>query len=760
MKKELQIVSLLLLALPLGLTQQVTQPIARGPATEVKVSLSQSDGRVTLANGFVRVVASLALHSVVEVSADYTGSGSFRSNLLSSPGILIGSPDAQAAGHGVAWKTDIIDDRPEHVTVRFRTSAPAQDPELTLSLDANDHGVGVKVAFPAAKNAKQSGDGVRFYLRQFLLMGLFERGVVQGIAGQKQSFTSRDPLRLFYTVDRENGSIALIPEGPLAEVALLSGDGSLFPSGIELRTGVSDAALNRWQDLAADHPMPVAAHAPARLAFRLYANDLPFPAHQSDRFIESSDDPKGQDSTAYLTAVYGSAAGVLGSYEERGSAYPTLAFPDRPYGDAFNFFDPDTWSVVNALAFSGDPLLQREAREILERSEAGMLPDGQIPHHFEGGKPVFLSIAKSKQTGPNIFWALAATEYAAGSGDEPWLRSHYAHLRQATEWILAHFDEKDSLLHAEGPLFIDVFRRSGGTLDTNVMAIYLLNRMAEAAEVCGDSAGTRRYLDFANRLKVGLRQRLWNGDDHFLTQRNSDGSTRDFVDYDGNFAALAFGVLDDRVAEEKLLHRLDSGQHTHPGGRGTWVSEKRYEKADCYGENDGDSDVAMARIWWLDMLARVRMNDEATFDRLLGNIEGDLLRDVWLPERYDDAGAPAHNGYYHEYPDILTMILREMRYGIQVGNRNVTIRPFGPSAYRFHMGALQVDYARDKFSVQVPGSGMRRFTVGGLSPFAEYNISNGESVVSDGDGSLKFVGSAGVPVSAERSGRHITKPQE
>ena len=760
MGKALHIVSLLLLALPLGLTQQVTQPIARGFATENKVTLSQSDGHVTLANGFVKVVISPALHSVVEVSADYTGGGSFRSNLLSSPGILIGGSDIKGAGYGIAWKTDIIDGRPGHVSVHFGTTSPAQDPELTLSLDANDHGIGVKVAFPAAENSKKSAGGVRFYLRQFLLMGLFEHGVVQGIAGQKQFFTSRDPLRLFYTMDRKNGSIALIPEGPLAEVALLSGDGSLFQSGIELRTGVSQEKPNTWRKFPPERSVPGAARAAGPLAFRLYANDLPFPAHQSDRFIESSDDPKGQDSTAYLSAVYGSAAGVLGSYHERGSAYPTLAFPDRPYGDAFNFFDPDTWSVVNALAFSGDPLLQREAREILERSEAGMLRDGQIPHHFEGRKPVFLSIAKSKQTGPNIFWALAAIQFAAGSGDVPWLRSHYAHLRQAAEWILAHFDEKDSLLHAEGPLFIDVFRRSGGTLDTNVMAIYLLNRMAEAAEVCGDSAGTRRYLDFANKLKTGLRRRLWNGDDHFLTQRNSDGSTRDFVDYDGNFAALAFGVLDDRVAEEKLLHRLDSGQHTHPGGRGTWVSEKRYEKADCYGENDGDSDVAMARIWWLDMLARVRMKDEATFDRLLGNIEGDLLRDVWLPERYDAAGAPAHNGYYHEYPDILTMVLREMRYGIQVGNRDVTVRPFGPSAYRFHMGALQVDYARDEFSVQVPGSGMRRFTVGGLPPFTEYKLSNGENVVSDEDGSLKFAASAGVPVSAERSGRHITKPQQ
>jgi hypothetical protein len=355
------------------------------------------------------------------------------------------------------------------------------------------------------------------------------------------------------------------------------------------------------------------------------------------------------------------------------------------------------------------------------------------------------------QTGPNIFWVLAATDYVAGSGDEQWLRSHYVHLRKATEWLLAHFDVEKGLLRAEGPLFIDVFRRSGYTLDTNTVAIYLLNRMAETAEAVGDSEAATRYRDFATKLKAAVYRELWNGHDHFVTQRNPDGTTRDFVDYDGNFAALAFGVLDSQADEQTLLRRLDSGPHTHPGGRGTWVSEKRYEMADCYGGNDGDSDTAMARIWWLDMLTRVRMKDQAMFDSLLGNIEGDLLRDVWMPERYDGTGAPAHNGYYHEYPEILCMALREMRYGIHVGLRDVTVHPFGPTSYRFHMGALQVDYTRDKISVQVPGSGKRRYTIDGLRPRTEYTLSTGLSVVTDIGGTLTFVASAGVPVSATRS---------
>lgn len=465
-------------------------------------------------------------------------------------------------------------------------------------------------------------------------------------------------------------------------------------------------------------------------------------------FIDG-DDQAQRDSIAYFTAVYGSAAGVLGSYAEPGSAYPTLASPDRPYGDAFDFFDPDAWSTVTALSYSGDPLLQEEARRILERSERNLRPDGQMPHHFEAGAPTYVSIAKSSQTGPNIFWVIAASEYAAGSGDEAWLRNHYPHLREATDWVLAKYDPSRKLLRADGPLFIDVFRRDGYTLDTNVAATYLLDRMMEVAEFCGDHESSRRYSSLRQELIAGIRTQLWS-EDHFITQKNPDGSSRDKVDYDGNFAALAFGIPVAADAE-KLLHRLDEGPHTHPGGRGTWVSERRYEKDDCYGENDGDSDTAMARIWWLDMASRVRLGDHATFERLLDRMESDLLRDVWMPERYDADGMPAHNGYYHEYPDIVSIVLREMRYGVHVGMRDVMITPFGSSKFEIQLGALHVKYSVDRVSISVPGSSARNFTIRGLRPNQLYFFSDGKRLATDAGGTLHFrAPPAGIEIRSDR----------
>jgi hypothetical protein len=524
----------------------------------------------------------------------------------------------------------------------------------------------------------------------------------------------------------------------LTETVLLSGDGS-FASGVELRPLASTATVDAWTALTTASTMRPSALHPAQkqtIAFQIYANDLPFPAHRAENAI-GGDDRTLRDSAAYFTAVYGSAAGVLGSYAEPGSAYPTLATPDRPYGDAYGFFDPDAWSTVTTLSYSGDPLMQAEARRTLERSESALRPDGQVPHHFEGGVPTYLSIAKSSQTGPNIFWVIAASEYAAGSGDEAWLRAHYGHLRMATEWVLAKYDPAHRLLRVDGPLFIDVFRRSGYTLDSNVAALYLLDRMAEVAEFCGDAESVERYRSLRRDLSQGIRDELWNREDHFITQRNPDGSTRDMVDYDGNFGALAFGVPDAANAG-RLLHRLDAGAQTHPGMRGTWVSERRYEKDDCYLGNDGDSDVAMARIWWLDMAARVRLGDRDTFNTLLNGLESDLLRDVWMPERYDAAGLPAHNSYYHEYPDIVSMVLREMRYGVHVGLHEVTVQPFGATNFDLRLGKLRVSYSPDAVSIAVPGSNRRRVTVGGLRRRKGYTLSTGESVATDAEGTLRF----------------------
>lgn len=701
-----------------------------------QVSWSETQDRVTLANDYLEVAFDPASHAIVRMSADHTGKRTFTNNLLAAQGVRIDEIQGAESSH---TQVELLERKPDRVTVRFRwrSNPKSRNPsEMTISLGATDRGVHVRAAFSASP-ADTKPRAVHFALRQWFLLGIFDRGVVQYIAGQNQQFISHDRLHVFYTMDRQNGSVAVEPDiaTDLAETALVSGEGN-SASGLELRPEPSHLPVDVWtssHDLRQSPPSATVSQ--STIAFTIYANDLSFPSHHPANFIDG-DDRARRDSIAYFTAVYGSAAGVLGSYAESGSAYPTLAFPDRPYGDAFDFFDPDAWSTVTALSYSGDHLLQKEARKILERSERNLRPDGQVPHHFDVGAATYVSIAKSSQTGPNIYWVIAASEYAAATGDEVWLRAHYAHLHLATDWVLAKYDSSRKLLRADGPLFIDVFRRNGFTLDTNVAAVYLLDRMTEVAEFCGDNQSAQHYRALRRELISGIHNELWSGD-HFITQKNPDGTTRDKVDYDGNFAALAFGIPDE-ADSTKLLHRLDQGPHTHPGQRGTWVSERRYEKQDCYGDNDGDSDTAMARIWWLDMAARVRLGDRAMFNHLLDPIESDLIGDVWMPERYDADGMPAHNGYYHEYPDIVSIVLREMRYGVHVGMREVTIAPFGNSSFELQLGALHVKYSADRVSISVPGSSARDFTIRGLRPRWQYQLSGGKTSTTDSEGTLHF----------------------
>lgn len=758
-----------------------------GGASSHTVSVNHTLNHVRLSNDYLELVFDRENHTIVCLAADHNGKRHFGKNLLASGGIRF-NDGGPANDKATRAEIKVFERTPRVVKIRLSWPSISQHPrverqllsELVLVLRAADRGVHFHAVFPVP-NENAAMPSIRVALHQWFLLGLFDRGVVQYVAGQNQMFPSLDPLRLFYTLDRENGSVAIQPEDSrdIYETVLLSGNG--LTSGIELRTGAAQRKTDQWlassapnattsnsaiantipssstADSAIQSTAPKSAHK-LTINFCIYANDLAFPIHHPENMIvagDSDSEKARHDSEAYLTAIYGSAVGVLGSYAEAGSAYPTLATPDRPYGDSFNFFDPDAWSTVTTLSYSGDPLLQKEARRILERTGNAMRTDGQMPHHFEAGAPTCLSIAKSSQTGPNIFWVIAASEYAAGSGDEAWLRAHYAHLKSATDWVLEKYDPAHRLLRADGPLFIDVFRRSGYTLDTNVATLYLLDRMAEVADFCGDVKSAEKYRIRRHDLYLGIRDELWdtNSNDHFITQKNLDGTVRDMIDYDGNFAALAFDVPDQANAK-RLLQRLDSGSHTHPDMRGTWVSERRYTKDDCYGENDGDSDVTMARIWWLDMAARVRLNDRANFDTLLEAIESDLLRNVWMPERFDSDGRPAHNDYYHEYPDILTMVLREMRYGVHIGMREVTIRPFGISNFNLRLGGLRVSYSPDAVSIAVPGSTTRDFVVGGLHPGLSYSLSTGERLAADATGTLRFRAHAGELIHVRRINQH------
>jgi hypothetical protein len=164
-----------------------------------------------------------------------------------------------------------------------------------------------------------------------------------------------------------------------------------------------------------------------------------------------------------------------------------------------------------------------------------------------------------------------------------------------------------------------------------------------------------------------------------------------------------------------------------------------------------DSAITMGRIGWADGHARRTTGDMTSFNNLiLDPIIGQVDDATWLPERYDCSGNPAHNAYYHEYPEMAVMLMREVRYGINLGLGTVTIDPWGAGAYRYQLGDVNVDYSPQDVTLNLPGSGTRSYTITGLLPDTTYKVlatnhqtAQQQTRTTDADGTLTFTAPTG-----------------
>jgi len=740
-----------------ALTASFMAARAAGPA------FNAEDHRLIMDNGFVHLEFNERQPSIDVVKGDFFGQGHYGGNLLatnpaSGAGIVLETIDstgrvyrASDAHSSIRYK--IVRRDPQELSVRIegirdRKSRPEVASIWTITLPAGRRKftLAAQTTILRARPVKAVEIGV--FANQWFMNGFFKKGVVQYVNCGDQTFFTTNPLETFYTMDNRNGSVSVVPDafasptvwgmhscdnnGGVGLLAILAGD----------RPAPEQWRPTDWNSVPAFTPR---AGATFTTSLDIFPNNYAFPD-----FAVATDNPMPfRDLRTFYTAIYGSAAGVLGSFTHDGSAYPTLGTPKYPYGNLYTFFDPDSWSTVNTLSFSGNPYLQDQARRIVELA-AAHINHGQVPHHFIDGTPTYIAISRATQTGPNIFWVLAAIDYADATGDESWLREHYPQLKAATDWVLDCYDPDRKLVKVGGPLFIDVFIRRGYTLDSNAMLLHLLPEMSAVAEFCGNAADAARYSRLAGEIKEGLNAGLWDGHDHYITQRNTDWSTRDMVDYDGNYAAVAFGAAD-KEQSAAVLRRLDSGPHTHPANRGTWTSEKYYGPQDCFGGNTGDSATAMARIWWLDLAARRATGDVKNFYKYFRPIQDDMLQHTWLTERYNAEGQSIRAPYYHEYPEITAMVLREMVDGIDIKINRVQIKPFGIHSFHYQMGDLDISYNQDRVSLHIPGHSERSYVVCGLYPDTRYALSPGNAIVTDRDGTATFAAPTGVLVTLQRT---------
>jgi hypothetical protein len=339
---------------------------------------------------------------------------------------------------------------------------------------------------------------------------------------------------------------------------------------------------------------------------------------------------------------------------------------------------------------------------------------GQLMHHFVNLVPTYESIAGSEQLGPNIFWTITALKYISVTQDYSFANRLFQFIDLSCKYVLTFIDKNYYLINAPGPLWIDVLIREQYTSDSNSMIIAFIDEMVEFYQYLDAHAHSispvHEFDDFIAELQQtrqeiikSFNKYLWISNipnvpntandtkDHFVTQLNTDFTTyRDFIDYDSNLMAIAFNLVTDVSQQQSIIKRVDSGPYTHV--RATWCSEIPYtgDADDCYivgGSVCGDSVVTLARIGYIDAIARRQIGDIDTYvNLLLTPLQQDLIKDVWLYERYDSHGQQIRTSYYFEYPSLIAMMVREISYGIETKLNEIVIRPFTVDSFDYKVG--------------------------------------------------------------------------
>ena len=141
----------------------------------------------------------------------------------------------------------------------------------------------------------------------------------------------------------------------------------------------------------------------------------------------------------------------------------------------------------------------------------------------------------------------------------------------------------------------------------------------------------------------------------------------------------------------------------------------------------------------------------ATFGHMLSTMQADQTHNTWMAKRYTCGGLSSHDPFYHEYPEVIAMVIERVKYGISVGLGEVEVLPwtalFAPAAgartvraqtgkahagplrasFRYMLSGTLIEYSclaggngqpcSLRVRIQLPRlSGTKRFRVGGFEP--------------------------------------------
>ncbi|GMH98096.1 hypothetical protein TrVE_jg12681 [Triparma verrucosa] len=672
------------------------------------------------------------------------------------------------SGEGYVQVNSGFGDSDMHDTITITLSEDDRFFEVTTSTNGNP-----SMTIPFYRN---------FLFKTSSITAFYEGGPVQMKDANKDEgfFYSGENLLRVYSLGAEGGDVSdTIPSRALnagvdimfeeeaSKSIIISGSSNLddeeYLSGFKtvLIGDLPSGKMDVW-GAELDVSASASAHSSSSTSsFKLGATNRDLPSLSIPQDWSPSSLPL-VDLQSYLTGIYASPVGCLCTHVNQveegqtlGQIATTIARPDRGYSDTYNYFDPDNYISTSAILLSMEPYLQAEVKKVLMRNGDMMnTTTGQLPHHFEGANPVYQALSGEIQTGPNVFWVMSCFNYAKTSGDLDWLKSYMPTLRTATNFLYDLFQEDADfkLASVPGSLMVDVFLRSNYTSDTNAMLVGFFREFADAEEATGNSTGAEDLRDLADDISEALMAHLWDtaDDDHFITQLNPDGTTRDLVDYDSNLMATAHQVTNAEQAK-KVLARVDSGQ-CRKGV--TFVSEVWYGEDDTTGGNTGDSWCAMGRHAWFDSLSRKLYDTYENFEALiLDPLQTHLTESTFLHERLACDGTQQQNrtAMYFEYPSVTAMITMKIKYGLEPGLTDFKVHPFYSSSpvFRWQAENILVDFSPAEVTLSLArglhakDTAETTISLTKLLADSDFSVKNNcenevQEVQSDSTGSLEF----------------------
>lgn len=795
-------------------------------ATVAEITHERQMMKTVVQTPYLKVVYAEEALGLLGISADFLGQSNYGVNLLTQPFQLeVSLPSSDSKVTRKEIKSDIWNNLSNRVSNKFATFIDSKEAfveEWEIGLNEETRSFTVTVSGSVLTDITVNSLLYSIYVNNPSIYGLFEHGSFQ-MMNQEHSClgTDRDLTRAYFIGNGGSLDVQIqdhINPNTKPENVFISNTDSSYPYKAAIQHVIAghypsihyemELAWSKkcWENV---QPVTLTAGTNWSVTFEFTPNNYDFPAYSMNDITNTKDNVEFLDLASSFIGIYGSPMGCIQSYykDHDGMISPTIAHPDVGYSPLTNFFDPDNFISLSALMYSNDKYLVKEVKKILYRTGQTMCgvgnysnpivcnsnkvlkkdPSkkeyyeiigkneqsshyGQIMHHFDRLLPDYNSIAGSVQLGPNIFWTLSCLRFISITQDNTFAQNILPYIEASTQFLLSFYNEEIHLIDSPGPLWIDVFVRENYTSDSNAMLIPYLQEVAifyEYMQYEPERYNAATLRQISEDIKASINQYLWNKDDndHYITQMNLDlNTTRDFIDYDANLIALAFGVVDDNDKAKRIFERIDSNPFSH--ARATWVSEKEYtgDPEDCYSgpvSNGlcGDSNMTMARIGWVDSLARKRYDDKDVFENLLLKpLQIDLMNNIWLTERYNENGEAIRTPYYFEYASLVPIMLREVSYGIHIGLLDVTINPLVNKEFNYNVGRMKIYYHQKEILIQLPDtsisvdddsdapeSRVKQTNLHSLLPNSKYQVKNEcsdkwdlDTVMSNEEGLLSF----------------------